>query len=77
MADGPLAELGGAPGPMPRRSLALVPSGPSADSDRGRSGQYAHTACRHEGAPGTCQQRECRYHLAIPRILGAPAHAHP
>jgi hypothetical protein len=64
MADGALAELRAAPAPMPVRRLALVPSGPRVDSNRARSGRYAHTACRHEGAPGTCQQRECRYHLA-------------
>lgn len=64
MADGALAARRGPPAPTLVRRLALVPPSPPADTAQARSGRYPHAACRHAGAAGTCQQRECRYHLA-------------
>jgi hypothetical protein len=61
MADGALAAWRAPPTPVlaPRR-LALVPA-----ADGVQSGRYSHLPeCQHEGARGTCQQRQCRYHLA-------------
>ena len=61
MADGALAAWTAPPTPAiaPRR-LALVPA-----ADGVRGGRYAHLPdCSHGGAPGTCQERQCRYHLA-------------
>lgn len=52
--------------PSVTTTLALVLSGP-ADSvgAPGSTRRYPHLpVCNQEGPPGTCQQHECRYHLA-------------
>ena len=66
MVDGALAAWRAPPTPAlaPRR-LALVPTATVADVSGGHPGRYAHVAaCSHQGPPGTCQERQCRYHLA-------------
>jgi hypothetical protein len=66
MADRSLAVLIGAPASAPVvRKLALVPPVTAADTGGGLPGRFPHVpACSHQGPPGTCEQRQCRYHLA-------------
>jgi hypothetical protein len=64
MADHGLALRGGPPAPTLVRRLALVPPA-VAEAVGGLPGRYADVpACSHHGALGTCQERQCRYHLA-------------
>lgn len=65
MADGALAERSGPPGPLQLvRRLALVPSAALDAADVARPSRYPLPGCSHQGLTDTCQQRECRYHLA-------------
>ena len=65
MADGAVAARFG---PRPAeafvvRRLALVPTG-AVDSVDAAGSRYPLPFCTHQGPPGACQQRGCRYHLA-------------
>ncbi|HKY38414.1 MAG TPA: sigma factor-like helix-turn-helix DNA-binding protein [Polyangiaceae bacterium] len=65
MADHALVAPSELPAPPVIRRLALVPPARVAGLAGGRHGRYAHVAaCSHQGPPGTCQERPCRYHLA-------------
>ena len=65
MADHGLALRGGPSAPAVVRRLALVPPATTDDDGGRRPGRYAQVAaCSHQGAPGACQERQCRYHLA-------------
>lgn len=66
MSDRGLALRSGPPAPaLVVRRLALVPPVTADDVGGGRPGRYAQVAaCSQRGAPGACQERQCRYHLA-------------
>jgi hypothetical protein len=65
MSEGAVAARTALPNSAPtRRTLALVPVGPGVPETL-RTSRYSHLPiCSHEGLPGACQQRQCRYHLA-------------